>query len=111
MLKVSGLSVVSRRSYGLWGFTHPREGPGVRLFHKTLLILGAPVGILAVHFAFKNEHHHEEEMKENKPFISVYPREIRKLHWGDGKTYFTDHFSKTINYTPRATSPIPKSAD
>ncbi|CAH8541727.1 unnamed protein product [Schistosoma guineensis] len=111
MLRVSGLPLVCRRSYGLWGFIYPRESPAVRLFYKTLSLLGIPVGILTVYIALKNEHHHEEEMKKKETFIRVFPREIRKLHWGDGKTYFTDHISKLINYTPRATSTFPKPAD
>lgn len=53
----------------------------VRLFYKTLSLLGIPVGILTVYIALKNEHHHEEEMKEKETFIRVFPREIRVVHF------------------------------
>ncbi|CAH8501189.1 unnamed protein product [Schistosoma turkestanicum] len=111
MYKVGVPFKTPRRGYALWAFTFAGHSRTPRLVYKTLSLLGLPIGILTTYFAFQNEHRHEEEMKGKEPFVRIYPREIKKLHWGDGQTAFTDCMSEKFNYTQHHKVKFPTPAD
>ncbi|KAH8877895.1 hypothetical protein EWB00_010420 [Schistosoma japonicum] len=81
------------------------------VYSTMLSLLSAPAGLIVIYYAYKNEKHHREKMKGKVEFIPTYPREIRKLPWGNGKTGFTDNILKSLSVKPPHEIAVPRLAE
>ncbi|CAH8850132.1 unnamed protein product [Trichobilharzia szidati] len=102
---------ISRRCSSLWRFRYAGHSKSTQIATQALSIVTVPVGILITYIAFQNEHRHEKEMEGKEEFIVVYPREIIKLPWGDGKTALTDTISKSLGLHIEHEIKLPKPAE
>ncbi|KAH8877891.1 hypothetical protein EWB00_010420 [Schistosoma japonicum] len=111
MLSVSNPLVLARRNYGLLAFRFADHSKASIVYSTMLSLLSAPAGLIVIYYAYKNEKHHREKMKGKVEFIPTYPREIRKLPWGNGKTGFTDNILKSLSVKPPHEIAVPRLAD
>ncbi|CAH8520283.1 unnamed protein product [Heterobilharzia americana] len=98
----------ARRQYGLWQFRYAGHSTADKINVQVMTLVTLPIGAFLTYTAICNEHKHEEEVKEKEQFTVIYPREIKKLPWGDGATSLTDTISNRLDLEVKHEVKIPR---